>query len=92
MPFVIVGAQGKPLVDVAGDLIVLASRDEAQRWLKGERVERYVARRHSEGNGPKPVGRGSGQGADGGTGLSPDPQVAGLHYGAFHRRFDANLT
>jgi len=51
MPFVILDAQGKPLVDVAGNLIVLASREEAERWLaKGERVEPYIARRHDRAN------------------------------------------
>ena len=47
MPFVIIDTAGKPLRDVAGDLIVLAAREEAARWTtRGERVEPYVARRH----------------------------------------------
>jgi hypothetical protein len=47
MPFVIIDAAGKPLCDAAGELIVLATREEAARWTtKGERVEPYIARRH----------------------------------------------
>ena len=50
MPFVILDTAGKPLRDVAGDLIVLALREEAARWTtRGERVEPYVPRRH-DGN------------------------------------------
>ena len=47
MPFVIIDTAGKPLRNVAGDLIVLAARDEAVRWTtRGERVEPYIPRRH----------------------------------------------
>ena len=47
MQFVIIEAGGKPLADVAGQIILIGSRDEAQRWLaRGERVERYVPSRH----------------------------------------------
>ena len=46
----IIDAVGKPLRDVAGNLIVLALREEAARWTtRGERVEPYVPRRH-DGN------------------------------------------
>ena len=47
MPFVIIDTEGKPLRDAAGDLIVLAAREEAARWTtRGERVEPYIPRRH----------------------------------------------
>ncbi len=37
MPFVIIDTGGQPLRDVAGDLIVLAAREEAARWTtRGE--------------------------------------------------------
>ena len=51
MSFVIVDTKGKPLRDVAGDLIILAMREEAARWTtRGERVEPYIPRRH-DGDG-----------------------------------------
>lgn len=55
MPFVILDTAGKPLRDVAGDLIVLALREEAARWTtRGERVEPYIPRRHDgDGTGGK---------------------------------------
>ena len=47
MPFVIIDTAGQPLRDVAGELIVLAGREEAARWtIRGERVEPYISRRH----------------------------------------------
>ena len=47
MSFVIIDTEGKPLRDVAGDLIVLAAREEAARWTtRGERVEPFIPRRH----------------------------------------------
>lgn len=47
MPFVIIDTAGRPLRDVAGDLIILAQREEAARWTtRGEGVEPYVPRRH----------------------------------------------
>lgn len=50
MAFVIIDTNGKPLCDVAGELIVLHQREEAARWTtKGERVEPYIPRRHDPG-------------------------------------------
>jgi hypothetical protein len=47
MQFVIIDTEGKPLADVAGQLILLGSREEAARWLaRGERVEPYIPKRH----------------------------------------------
>ena len=53
MPFVIIDTAGQPLRDLAGDLIVLNTREEAARWTtKGERVElrRDCPRRNGSGN------------------------------------------
>jgi hypothetical protein len=42
MPFVILDTAGKPLAEVDGSLILLASEQEARSFLRpGERVERY---------------------------------------------------
>jgi hypothetical protein len=47
MQFVIIDTKGKPLADVAGQLILLGSREEATRWLaRGERVEAFIPKRH----------------------------------------------
>ena len=48
--FVIIDTAGQPLRDMAGDLIMLAAREEAARWTtRGERVEPYIPRRHDRG-------------------------------------------
>ncbi|QGN54133.1 hypothetical protein [Novosphingobium sp. Gsoil 351] len=46
MPFIIIDAEGKPLCDDVGERIVLASHQEALRWVKsGEQVVPYLDRR-----------------------------------------------
>ena len=48
MPFVIIDAEGKPLSDIANEVIVLCTRDEARSWLvRGEWVEPYIPARHA---------------------------------------------
>jgi len=43
--WVIVGADGKPIADIRGNVPVFTCREEAERWLMpGERVELLSAR------------------------------------------------
>jgi hypothetical protein len=55
MPFVIIDKDGQPLTDASGELVVLASLDEALKWVgTNERAEPWSPDRISRWKAERP--------------------------------------